>query len=56
MQKIKEILWLVAEKNLLRTDGRTNERTNERTNDSESIGPTSEVGGSKKPNIQIFPN
>ena len=29
MQKIKQILWLVAEKNLLRTDGRTDERTDE---------------------------
>ena len=30
-----------------RTNERTNGRTDERTNGSESIGPTSEVGGSK---------
>ena len=29
------------------TNGRTNERTDGRTYDSESIGPTSKVGGSK---------
>ena len=44
MQKIKEFLWTVSEKN----SGQTNERTNERTNVGQSIGPTSKVGGFKK--------
>ena len=46
MQKIKEILWTVSEKN--------SGQTNERTDMGQSIGPTSKVGGSKKlPKISI---
>ena len=37
-----------------RTNGRTNGRTNERTNGGESIGPTSEVGGSKNQLTVVF--
>ena len=46
MQKIKKILWPVIEKK----SGQTDERTDERTDMGQSIGPTSEVGGSKNQN------
>ena len=41
-----KILWPVFEKN--------SERMDERTNDSKSIGPTSEIGGSKKCHFGLF--